>query len=98
MMSLRDENGKIPFLTVKHLLAVSGLLVSLTFGMFTWEAERAVEKLDSLAQSQIATDRIDAVQENRVLALETSSKAMASIYTDHEKRITVLETLSRQSR
>lgn len=90
-MSLRDENGKLPVLTVKHLLGVAGLAVSLTFGMFTYEAGRAMDKLEAIGAVVTTNDKLDAVQEARLGILENRQTFVLNTTTDHEKRITILE-------
>lgn len=95
-MTLRDETGKLSFLTVKHLLAVVGILTSLTFGLFTYTAGRAMDKLDHIDAIIQADLTQDAVQQKAIDSLEIRMNKFALDDTEHEKRLIILETMDLQ--
>ncbi|MBI1313675.1 hypothetical protein GC176_20475 [bacterium] len=74
---------------IAALVAVAGL----TFGLFVWDAERALDKLDKVdvnsgqtaAQVQVLVDKVGDIGKRQDM--------ISGVVTDHEKRITVLETV-----
>jgi hypothetical protein len=94
-MSIRDIQmapGK-PLFTVHNMLVFMAALMSLTFGMFVWEAERAITKLDTISDKFAANDKRDEVQETRLASAEFNERTFTLSLADHEHRLTVLETI-----
>lgn len=82
-----------PLFNVKNLLGTIATMATLTFGMFVWDAERALTKLDAVdANSHSTAEQVSAIAAN-VNNLTIQQTGMAVELTDHEKRITVLETM-----
>jgi hypothetical protein len=78
-------------LTVQNLLSVLIAVGGLTLGLFTYDAERAIGRLDELAKVTAEVHETTSVLDNRVSVLNTRVDAFGNIVTDHEKRITSIE-------
>ena len=89
---MASNNSWGDMLSVRHLLTAIATVASLTFGMFVWDAERALTKLDRVDQSSATVAGQVQVIADQVKRLDTTQSQQAGELTDHEKRITVLET------
>lgn len=72
---------------VAALLVVAGV----TFGIFTWDAERALNKLDEVDASSTKTASHVEVLVNQIDTIANVQDRQSTTLLDHEKRITTLE-------
>jgi hypothetical protein len=69
------------------LIAVGGV----TLGLFAFDAERAIARLDEVATQAQAIHETTTVLVTRVDGLDTRVNGLSGQVTDHEKRITLVE-------
>lgn len=79
-------------LTVKNLLVVIMAVAGVTLGLFKYEANRALDKLDTVATATTNASQQIAVMAESVKELSGRVSNLEYASNDHEHRITVLET------
>lgn len=77
--------------TKHNLLSALIGVCTLTFGLFSWNAIRAFDKLDDVQKNVAAVSSTNAVQEQRIGALEARQDRTDGIVADHTTRIVKLE-------
>ena len=98
--SVYDNKSERKLLSNHNLLLVIGTMATLTFGMFVWDAERALSQLSNLATSITDTNTKTASNTNDIQA---NQKVLADVVNNqvpkieaqvdnHEVRISVLES------
>lgn len=89
-----DKRDGHPVWNAKNLLAVLAIVASLTFGMFTWDMERGLNKLDAVDANSSQTAAQVRVLVDQMSREQHQQDFLAGRVDDHEKRITVLETIN----
>lgn len=77
--------------TVHNLLVTLTGLASITFGIFTWSATRAIDKLETVSKDVSTVVSVNAVQENRIGAIEGRLDKDEVRIFNHETRIVRIE-------
>lgn len=82
-----------PVFTIQNFVIVACAICSVSFSLFTWEANRVVNKLDNLVTAQTNNDKSDAVQERTIADLGGRVTTLEIHDADKDHRITILETI-----
>lgn len=77
--------------SVPRLLMALTTLATLTFGMFVFEAERALNKLDAIDVQNSMQSTSIAVHDAAIERLNKTEETLANIVAQHENRITTIE-------
>ena len=95
MSDEQDEDFKSTsrLLSTHNLIAALLFVASCTFGMFVWIGQRSLDKLDAVSESTSRTATQVEVLVNQVGSLSVRADQSEVKLDDHEKRITVLETV-----
>jgi peptidoglycan hydrolase CwlO-like protein len=86
-----------PMLTVKNLLGALTAVATITLGMFVYDAERVINKVDSIETSASNLTTSVSNLTTTVNRHESQIEKMGGELSDHDKRILVLETVADES-
>lgn len=93
MTEEEDLKSTSKLLSTHNLIAALLFVASCTFGMFVWIGQRSLDKLDAVSESTSRMATQVEVLVNQVGSLSTRADNVDVTLNDHEKRITVLETV-----